>query len=313
VGDDDEVAREPPDKQRPSLPSSVPRSRRTRKRHLDELGHLRRVLAEELGPRLQFGQRLGAADTTTPVARRLGVLVRVVGLDGRDELGELGLVLGADVAKGEDRRGLAADNGTEAGLALDDDVGDAHLLAEGREEDDELDRVNVVGNDDEVGLLGLDERHDVVEARLDEVGLLGLVEVLLAGSEVSRLGLEARLLLLLGLALVLVGEAEQLRGSVLVEDVRELGDRGGRLEALVKDDLLALEADVLRPLDEAGQVGRGANRLANAERLGARLEERVGRLLRRLGSAGSLGNLASRGLLHREGRRGGSKEGGAGH
>lgn len=106
-------------------------------------------------------------------------------------------------------------------------TGDAHLLAEGREEDDELDRVNVVGNDDEVGLLGLDERHDVVEARLDEVGLLGLVEVLLAGSEVSRLGLEARLLLLLGLALVLVGEAEQLRGSVLVEDVRELGDRGG--------------------------------------------------------------------------------------
>lgn len=65
MGDDDEVAREPPDKQRPSLPSSVPRSRRTRKRHLDELGHLRRVLAEELGPRLQFGQRLGAADTTT--------------------------------------------------------------------------------------------------------------------------------------------------------------------------------------------------------------------------------------------------------
>jgi hypothetical protein len=38
-----------------------------------------------------------------------------------------------------------------------------------------------------------------------------------------------------------------------------LGDGGGNLETLVEDDLLALKADVLGPLDEAGQVGLGAD------------------------------------------------------
>ena len=65
------------------------------------------------------------------------------------------------------------------------------------------------------------------------------------------------LLLLLGLGAVLVKELEQLSGSVLVESVRELGNSRGHLEALVEDDLLALQADVLRPLDEACQVGLG--------------------------------------------------------
>lgn len=36
--------------------------------------------------------------------------------------------------------------------------------------------------------------------------------------------------------------------------MRELCDGRGDLETLVKDDLLALKADVLRPLDEAGEI-----------------------------------------------------------
>lgn len=52
----------------------------------------------------------------------------------------------------------------------------------------------------------------------------------------------------------LVEELEELRGRVLVERVRELGDGGRDLEALAEDDVLALEADVLGPVDEAGQV-----------------------------------------------------------
>jgi hypothetical protein len=49
---------------------------------------------------------LGAHDTTTPVAAVLLVLVRVALLDGSDELGELGLVLGADFGESEDGGGL---------------------------------------------------------------------------------------------------------------------------------------------------------------------------------------------------------------
>lgn len=49
---------------------------------------------------------LGAHDTTTPVAAGLLVLVSVALLDGAEELGELGLVLGADLGDSENSRGL---------------------------------------------------------------------------------------------------------------------------------------------------------------------------------------------------------------
>ena len=65
------------------------------------------------------------------------------------------------------------DDRAETGLALDDDVRDAHLAAERGEEDNELDGVDVVRDDDERRLLGLNEGYAVVQAVLDEVGLLG--------------------------------------------------------------------------------------------------------------------------------------------
>ena len=64
----------------------------------------------------------------------------------------------------------------EASLALDDHVGDLELLAEGREPDDDLNGVNVMGDDNELrpvgGISGLDESGDVVDSVLDEVRLL---------------------------------------------------------------------------------------------------------------------------------------------
>ena len=136
---------------------------------------------------------------------------------------------------------------------------------------------------------------DVVQSRLDEEGLLRLVRFLAIG-EVGSLGLEANLLLLLRLSLVLVEETEELSGSVLVEDVSELGDRGRSLETLVEDNLLSLETNVLGPLDEASQVGGRSDGLSNTERLGSGLEERVGGLLRGLGLAGGLGDFLGGGL-----------------
>lgn len=189
------------------------------------------------------------------------VLLGVVDLDSRDQLGEFSLVLGLDLSESENRGSLATDDGTETGLTLDDGVRDTHLAAESGKEDDEFDRVDIVGDDDEVGLLVLDQRNDVVQSRLDEEGLLRLVRLLAIG-EVGSLGLEANLLLLLRLSLVLVEETEELSGSVLVEDVSELGDRGRSLETLVEDNLLSLETNVLGPLDEAGQVGSGTDGLS---------------------------------------------------
>lgn len=50
---------------------------------------------------------LGTHDTTTPLLAGLLVLVHETVLDGGDELGELGLVLRADLGKSEDSSGLS--------------------------------------------------------------------------------------------------------------------------------------------------------------------------------------------------------------
>ena len=164
---------------------------------------------------------------------------------------------------------------TETGLALDDGVGDTHLAAEGGKEDNELDGVNIVGDEDESGLLGLNEGDNVVETVLDDVGLLADVLLLLALLNGGSLLEETLLLLGLGLRAVLVEELESLGGGVLVQDVLELGERRGNLQAHLEDLLLALKTDVLGPLDEAGQVALRLNVLADTEVAGALLDERV--------------------------------------
>lgn len=67
------------------------------------------------------------------------------------------------------------DDSSKTGLALHDDVGDTHLAAESGQEDDELNGVDIMGDDDERSLLGLDESDDVVKTVLGEQGLLGLL------------------------------------------------------------------------------------------------------------------------------------------
>jgi len=194
------------------------------------------------------------------------------------------------------------DDRTETGLVLYDNVRNTHLSAKSGDKDNELNGVNVVGNDDKVGLLVLNEGNAVVETHLGEERLLSILLGLFAiiGSDSLSLLVETSLLLLLGLWAVLVEETEELGSGVLVESVGELGNCRGNLEALVEDDLLALEADVFGPLNKAGQVTSGLDILADTEVLWGLLEERVGGLLcGRLLAEGSSGGLLSGGLLGR--------------
>lgn len=167
------------------------------------------------------------------------------------------------------------DNGTETGLALDDGVGDTHLAAKSGQEDDQLNGVDIVGDEDEGSLLVLNQADDVVETVLDGVGLLGDILLLLALLDGGGLLEETLLLLGLGLRAVLVEELEGLGGGVLVENVLELGDRGRDLQPHVEDLLLALEADILRPLDHAGDIALGLDVLADTEVAGTLLDEGV--------------------------------------
>ncbi|KAF8359058.1 hypothetical protein PRIPAC_94053 [Pristionchus pacificus] len=47
---------------------------------------------------------------------------------------------------------LSADNGSEGGLSLDDGVRDPELTAQSGEEDDNLKGVDIVGDEDQLGL-----------------------------------------------------------------------------------------------------------------------------------------------------------------
>lgn len=99
-----------------------------------------------------------------------------VSLGGADEGSELALILGLDVLESDDSSGLLVDNSTETSLALNNDVRNTHLATESGEEDNELNGVDIVSNDNERSLLGLNESNTVVQTVFDEEGLLGVLE-----------------------------------------------------------------------------------------------------------------------------------------
>lgn len=115
----------------------------------------------------------------------------------------------------------------------------------------------------------------MVETVLDGVGLLADILLLLALLDSSGLLEETLLLLGLGLRAVLVEELEGLGSGVAVQGVLELSNRRGDLQAHVQDLLLALEADVLRPLDESRDIALRLDVLTDTEVAGALLDQGV--------------------------------------
>lgn len=190
---------------------------------------------------------LGPHDTTTPVASVLLVLVVEAVVDGADELAELVLVLLLDLRQGDNSGRLLVDNRAEPGLTLDDGVRNAHFPAESGQVDDQLDGINVVGDQHESGLLVLNQTDNVVETVLDSVWLLADILLLLAFGDGGGLLLKTLLLLGLGLWTVLVEKLQGLSGRVSVQSVLELGDRRWDLESQVEDLLLSLKSDILWP------------------------------------------------------------------
>lgn len=137
-----------------------------------------------------------------------------------------------------------------------------------------LNRIHIVGNHDEGRLLVFDERGEVVDAVLDKQGLGGF-RGLAAGRDGLGSRRQARLFFLLGLGAVLVQELEQVGRGVLVEHAGELVDGRRDLEPLLEDGLLALQADVLGPLDVAREVAGRLDVLADAKVAGGLFEEGV--------------------------------------
>ena len=182
-------------------------------------------------------------------------------------------------SEGEASGGLGVDKLTKGSLVLDDAVGDVLSSAEGWEESHHLDWLNIVSNDDELGLTFLNESSDVVETELEDNWLGTDVLSLVASLSSLSLALESLLLGRSSLWLVSVQELEQLAGLVLVKNGGEDVQGSGLLESHHEDSLLPLDSNILGPLHEPGQVASGLDVTADSEVPGGLLEQRVGALL----------------------------------
>jgi len=237
-------------------------------------------------PLVELGLRLGTKFTTTPVlSDLLGTLV-VVGLDGLYEFRKVVFVLVFDFSESNGGAHFSADELSETGTTLDDAVWDVHLSAESWQVDNDLDGVDIVGDDDELSLLLLNEVDDLVDAGSEAGRSLGGGVWLASG---ACLGSGHQSCLFLGLALwgVFLGELEQLSGGLLVKGLVKLVDAWGNLESLLENSTLSLELDVLGPSHKSGQVLLGLDVLANTKVLRPLLKKRV--LLSLLFKSGALG------------------------
>jgi len=203
------------------------------------------------------------------------MLLDVALLDRGDQLAQLRLVLGAHLGEGNHGCSLLVNNSSETGLTLDDGVRNTHLTAERRNENNQLNWIDIVGNQDKVGLFVLNESNNVVETVLDGEGLLGYVFALLALRNSCGFFSQALLLLRLSFRAVFVEELESLRCLVLVERVLELSKSRWDLEAHVQNLALALETDIFRPLDHARHIADWLDILTDPKVARALLNQRI--------------------------------------
>jgi len=208
-------------------------------------------------------------DTTSPAT--VGVLVLVEG-SHHGGLQLVKVLLVSLVALGDSQAGggLLVDELSEAGFGLDDAVRNFHLAAQSRHPADSLDWVNIVGDDDELGLLVLNQGGDVVETEFQDSRGLG-VNVTTLRLGFSRVS-ETLFLLGASLRLQLLQEADESLELFLIDGVLELGNGRRNFQTLEQDTLLALNTDVLRPLGEAGQITLRLNITTDTERTSGLLE-----------------------------------------
>lgn len=214
--------------------------------------------------------RLASELGSSPGTAVLRPAVVELDVDSLEKGVEGALILLADSSEGNGGGGLLTDQLSESRLGLDDAVRNTHLHAQGREPDNELNRVDIMGNDNEGSLLVLNEGSDVVKTVLDLNGLVTNVlgTVLLGLGELQ----ETLLLGLLVLRHVLAEKLDKVLGGLSIKSSAKLSHGRGDLHTVVQHALLALKTDVMGPLDEAGQVTSGldvvAKRVVTSDRLG---------------------------------------------
>lgn len=168
-----------------------------------------------------------------------GILV-VDSVEVSSEVVQVVLVLVSYVSKGEAGALFLVDKLSKSRFTFNEAVWDSHLFAEVWQEDHELDWDDVVGNNDQLSLLLLNQSGNVVKTEFNYEWLLGVgVDVLLVSLEFS-LFLESLDLLFLGLWDVFGEESEQFLSLVSLDGVSELVDDTWSWKSLLENLLLSI-------------------------------------------------------------------------
>jgi len=227
-----------------------------------------------LGSLVQFSLGLQSHDSSTPLAHQLGVLVELLQSQFLEDL-ELGNILLVHSGEGNDSRCLLVDKGSKTCLILYNEERDLHLTAEGRKPEDELDGVDITGDEDEGCLLLLNEGGYVLQSELELMGDIGSLSLSLdLGSSLLLLTL-----LLCGrrLGTVLVQQLENVDSLVLANCLGKLVDGRGDLKTLVQHGALTLDAHVFGPSDKTAEISSsGADGTTDVEGTRTGGEKRVG-------------------------------------
>ena len=212
---------------------------------------------------------LDSHDTTSVLSSESRVLV-VQRSEVTSESVEIVLILFLDLSESNAGCGLLVDKLTETGLVLDESIRDILLATEHREVENKLDGVDIASDEDELGLVVLDERGDGAQTELvDRVGVTGLLVLATSGSFL----LQSLGLLSFSLRLVFSQKLESFLSLVPLQSFLELGDLWWDTESLQKNLLLSLNSDVLWPLDESRQISLVHHITTNAVISRALLEE----------------------------------------
>lgn len=188
-------------------------------------GLLGSLSSDLLGALVQLGLGLEAHVSSTPLS--LDILVKLCVEVLRQSL-QLALILLVDLGQGNNGGILLVSQQTKSALSLHNSIGDIHLAAQGGQPDNQLQRINIVGNQNQLGLLLLDQGGDVLQSVFKSGR--GSSGILLATSGSSSL--KSGSLGLLGLRLVLHQQLEHFRSLVLVKSLGELVNSRRDLQAL---------------------------------------------------------------------------------
>lgn len=156
---------------------------------------------------------LDTHDTTAPLSVELSIII-VLGLELGAELFEVDEVFSANISKCNAGSSLQVDEFAKVCLATDEAEGHTLLSAKSGQMDNELDGIDVVGDDDELGLVLFNKSGYVVQAKLEVHGLLSLFSGSRGLSTCLSLLLKSSGLLLVGLRHVL-GEQFKELGSCI--------------------------------------------------------------------------------------------------